>query len=182
MFFQNPNRIIPVMIFERPRAYHLATKIYSQLLEPRSLGLPTEHVSVGRVSGVLNLSCHSEITEANAVCRFEISPDWMNRPPRVVCGEVWVRRNIDWHVFKDSALCYVLDDEWRDQMEIFRKDCDLQDLEDIAVFWCLRNVRALLYKHRQAADLGIERWPSQWDFWEHGDRGRQDYILSKRRR
>ncbi|MDD5670040.1 MAG: hypothetical protein PHN49_00195 [Candidatus Omnitrophica bacterium] len=160
----------------------MTTKIYSGLEEPKSLWLPNSKNSLGDVRGVLNLSYADVITKANAECFFRISLDWMDTPPAVFCREAWIKRGEDWHVSPGFQLCYVLDSEWHDNIKKFISRCSLEETENIAAFWCLRNVRALLYNHRQVFDLGIDRWPGKWAFWDHGDRGREEYAASKLKR
>jgi hypothetical protein len=170
------------MIFNRPTAYRLTTKIYGNLQEPIYMGLPTQDNPFGTVCGILNLS-HSDITtKAHAKCCFKISPKWVTIPPEVICNETWIKRGVNWHVSSQFSLCYILGDEWRDGIKNFASRLSMEKVENIATFWCLKNTKALLYKHRQASDLGINEWPSKWDYWGHYDLGQKEYNKCRRNR
>lgn len=163
-----------------PLSFYLTTKIYSALEEPKYIRPPRSENGIGEVRGVLNLTYAKTITKAKAECIFRIPPNWLLRPPAVICKEEWVKQGEQWHV-QDSVLCYVLDHEWRDFLNKLKSKNFQDELENIAAFWCIRNTKALLYKHRQANDLNLTEWPQKWDFWDHGDKGREEYAQSKRR-
>jgi hypothetical protein len=164
----------------RPKSFRLTMRLYAHLNEPRVLTLPTESRPTGKVRGILNLSNGETRTKKDAMCEFEIDSDWMSKPPKVNCFESWIKVGANWHVYEDSSLCYVLGDLWRDFLRDIEKKMPLE-LDDLAACWCVANVKSLLYRHYRASELRLTTWPSEWDFWGHGDKGRQEYELSKRR-
>jgi hypothetical protein len=133
-----------------------------------------------RVVGSLSLAHDKHESEQQAVCYFDIPLDWQQIMPRVQCLETWTTRNIDWHVYSDGSLCWVLDEEWTDVCEKSFKSLEERKAIKFCAEWMLHNVRWLLYRHFIAPGLGIVEWPVEWGGWRHGKKGREDYRLSKR--
>lgn len=162
-------------LFGRSLAFRLAAKIYAALVEPKYFSLPVTQESF-TVRGSLNLSHGMVETSAQAHCRFLIPPNWFEIPPTVNCQEKWIRKDIDWHVYSDHSVCWVLDEEWQDYLRYCLKEYSWEDAEKIAVTWCLNSCSDLLYKHMIAYELGITQWPGhKWEYWSHGRRGKQEY-------
>lgn len=124
-------------------------------------------------------------TGAQANCRAVLDADFITVLPKVYCVEFWLKKEADWHVNGDGSLCYELDARWRHKMNAFYERFSLVEVVNIAAFWCVHHVKSLLYRHLLGYESSLSKWPSDWEAFRHGDRGREDFdreLLSLRRR
>lgn len=139
------------------------------------------------VRGIISLSHEEYVTEQTARCTFVIPARWRVAAPEVRCGDSFLTREIDWHVYPQplmertvqwSALCWVLSQEWMDSMEhLVNHGVDIQ--AKWAAEFMTRNTKTLLYRHYLGRQLGLEKW--QWPEWSHGRQGFRQYANFKRK-
>lgn len=168
-------------IFEVPELWSIANAFRTHLG-----GSATFHSDGERpwasLQCTLNLS-HAEFdTLQSCVCTFRLLPDWQTAPPVVTCLEAWIKREADWHCDQKGNLCYVLDEEWRDQLAKCGQQSDRSAKIQFAVDYAANNLRWLLYRHYMAWIQGIDTWPKQWPQWKHGEKGHLEYERLKQRR
>jgi hypothetical protein len=139
----------------------------------------------GRVilRGHMNLSHDGIETEVAVPCEFHIPPNWKFSGPRVFSSAKFVRRNINWHVYKTprwegqtawSEVCWGLGDQWQDNIAAIHAP-------EIRVMWAaqflIRSAKSLFYRHMLACQLGILEWT--WPAWDHGHLGKNQYYKWK---
>lgn len=135
-----------------------------------------------RAEGRLNLSHDNVITDRGARCQWRILPNWREVPPLAFCLKTWVKRDIDWHGGTGGWLCYVLDNEWRDEIASVEHKEGAVAAMSYAVQYATRNLRWLLYRHFMASVTGITEWPAEWNQWAHSEAGRREYERTKPQR
>lgn len=162
----------------RTPAFHLGIKFYNSLEEPKTFSFPFDREDF-YVKGMLNLSHGKIVTTVNAKVSIAIPCDWVKLPPKVRCQEPWVKIGMDWHVYSDRSLCWILSDEWRDVLEIQTLRLQLQEFEFFAAGWCMNNSKDLIYKHYLAEKLELKQWHPDWPAWRHGQAGRADYSRER---
>lgn len=137
--------------------------------------------SGGLLAGTINLTHDSWETKLEARCEFRFAHSWRCNAPDVWCFEPWLRRDGDWHVYRDGRICWILEKEWQDTLAAISRDHGLLDVSRFAAFWCCRNTRWLLARHQYGSEFGLVQWPSNWPEWRHGDVALADYRKWKRR-
>lgn len=100
-------------------------------------------------------------------------PDLKLIPPKVWCREPWVKRDIDWHVYSDARLCWVLPEQWRD-VQGWRGKSN-QEVAVDASKWLLASTELLLSRHLYGHLKGLVEWPEEWDQWGHAWIGPHEY-------
>lgn len=111
----------------------------------------------------------SEGKRDSALCRFHISPNFIEQMPEVYCFEPWIRREIDWHFFSSGKLCWQYPPFWREWMRLVASETDLAGTVAYAARWCMTATRSLLHKHRLGRELGLTKWSPAWTEWAHGE-------------
>lgn len=101
----------------------------------------------------------------------------IRKPPRVWCGEPWMRDGADWHNDRFGGMCWVLEDEWRDVLDGDGKQP--RDQTVIGTTWLMNNVRSLVSRHYYAHLMRLKDWPKAWDAWAHYDKGAKQYERAK---
>jgi len=104
-------------------------------------------------------------SKGTAEIEIHISPNWKLYPPRVLCKEPWIKRDIDWHIYSDGRLCYIYDGEWIDQVQSVR-GMNEQDRLLYPSSLLFLNVTYLLDRHCLSEQLGITEWT--WPARPHG--------------
>jgi len=133
------------------------------------------------IRGSLNLSHDNVVTVKSAWCEFLVRPNWRACVPAVRCLDPWVRSDPDWHAF-GGALCFVLDDEWRDCVTRVYEQEGPRLGASYATQLCVRNVRWLLYRHFISHTLRIDKWPTEWPARPHAEAGRKQYLMETSQR
>ncbi len=154
-------------------AVHPDLEVTCSLRRLMSSGVVTIH-------GELNLSHQNIRTKVTAYCRFTLHPDWRNSPPAMRCTEQWIRRpggriSANWHVNSDDSLCYVLADEWSDQVHQSESRHSTEAAIGTAAFIAANNGRWLLYRHLVGYREKLHDWPDDWPQWPHAEAGVRAY-------
>jgi hypothetical protein len=98
--------------------------------------------------------------------------------PMVWVHELWMKQEIDWHC-RDNRICWELDNYWTDLLKEKEKTLSFEDLLIFAMTWCLESSASLIGRHWYAHTNKITEWPKEWDFWGHGETGKNEYEQSK---
>jgi len=85
----------------------------------------------------------------------------------VVTSEAWVRSGDEWHANDDGLLCIDLDARWSHYMMEALSSCGEDFAVHYAATWCLRSTINLLQRHLLAFREDLERWPAEWNYWDH---------------
>lgn len=132
------------------------------------------HTSPGVTSirGVLNLSHHTTQTKATAECTFFFPAGWRYAPPHLRCTEKWIRTSsshgkVDWHIYPDNTLCYVIAPQWTDQIKAVETRYGTRSAIHAAAFHAINNARWLLYHHLLGYRQRLTDWPKDWPQWSH---------------
>lgn len=156
-------------------ALNVAYLMAQRLEEPRGVGFRNSTPGY-RSFGSWRLRAHESGQLTPVQLEFVFPPSWMSAPPLTHCNAPFLRRERDWHCSKDGWLCIGLPDEWRDTFEKEKQaNSDPVRLMDIALTWSLASADSLISRHLYAARYGIEKWPAEWDQWEHFEAGRAAY-------
>ena len=114
---------------------------------------------------------------------IELSRDvmkWPGQPPSVWCTAPWVRRDINWHVFSDSKLCWCLNLRW---LDVQGWPCKSRDaIATDGLNWLFSSVDLLLTRHLVGHYRNLDKWPEEWTAWGHGEDGIQEYEQQPIRR
>lgn len=101
--------------------------------------------------------------------------------PEVYTTEPWIKTGPDWHIYESGKLCWGLPEEWHDTIKtIMVTDIPLAKQLDVAANWCVNHVKSLLARHWHAHLYGLNQWPEEWDYWNHGTKGIKEYEQQKR--
>lgn len=133
------------------------------------------------VSGVLPLRAHEENGRTSTGITVVVRPDWLERPPVVTPLASFIRREGDWHAYPDGSLCYVLAAEWRDRLGKFMTNSseDISRAIDYGATWLLSATDSLVTRHLLGARHSLEKWPSEWVAYAHGEEGEKEYRRLK---
>lgn len=104
--------------------------------------------------------------------------------PIVFCDEEWIRKEIDWHCFKNKLgheswkdsyrLCWIHPYEWtRAHYHQLKR---LPSVIEEGSSWLKNNISKLLERHWIGHILGIKTWKPEWGGWAHGDRGSKEFL------
>lgn len=164
--------------FKKSNLLHLADAFEHKAPSPFGMHVDMRNWR-GTTRTFLNLS-HDRISSSiDAHCIITADDNWVMNQPEVICREHWVRRHIDWHVGEDGGLCYDLDLRWLEKVSTVFQSEGIRAAAKFAAEWCLHHTKALLWKHHYAYVHNIEKWPSDWPAWGHGDVGRMEYRSEK---
>jgi len=142
---------------------------------------------VATVWGQLNLSHQDIATRVNASCSLCIPSNWMERSPALRCLEIWIRgrerrdTRPEWHINDDDSFCYVLDAEWKELLDSVRSEHGPEAAMTAAAYYCINNVRWLLFRHLEGYRRKLRKWPREWPQWAHYAAGLQDYLAQRHR-
>lgn len=98
-------------------------------------------------------------------------------PPQIYCDEPWVRRDVDWHVYPDGGLCWVLPRQWRDIQAWLGKPKKRIAVDGAK--WMFESSQLLLSRHLLASETGIVSWQDEWGEWAHGSEGIKQYERNR---
>lgn len=101
-------------------------------------------------------------------------------PPSAWCRERWMRDNSDWHNSAASGMCWVLGDQWRDEMQ--ESKTNSADLIQYGSLWLVEATKSLIDRHYHAFRFGIVQWPGDWTAFSHYDLGRLEYERERKLR
>lgn len=97
---------------------------------------------------------------------------WSLEPPHVCTHDKWLCPSnpksyndyADWHRDENGGLCWIRKDDWRSATN------SLLDIKDVkcAAATMAKNIKALLYYHSLGHELGLKKWPKEWEFRPHG--------------
>jgi len=168
-------------------ATNLARLIHSELENcPR---IQTDrYPNTSYLEGVLNLSHGGIQIDQCADLKISIPHDWIDTLPRIICTSPWTMwrpgGNPDWHIYGDRSLCWVLDTEWTFNLNRFFSKFSADATVEVAGYWCLNNVRWLLWRHYLSFTMGESNWKKHdWDAWPHRRIDFDEFVtLSKARR
>lgn len=116
-----------------------------------------------------------------ALIEMQVSKDFervVRKPPRVWCKESWMRDGADWHNDRESGMCWVLEDEWRDVFSVSGRQP--RDIVNVGTIWLMNNVQSLVSRHHYAHLMRLNDWPKEWDAWGHYDNGVKQYERANR--
>ena len=152
--------------------------------------LHTTNIQTVTICGELPLEHDSISTDVSARCRFTLNEKWRGVMPMVECNSPWVKRlvdepslypgfefgNPDWHINRNGSLCWEYLPHWRDEVLKTELKEGRTAVLLFAVTWMIHSVKWLLYRHHYATLNGIEKWPKDWEFWDHkGNAAEQEY-------
>jgi hypothetical protein len=129
-----------------------------------------------RVTGKLDAPAVRAPIEIHVCWDFEQVVRW---PPRVFCRESWMREDVEWHNDRETGMCWVLENEWRDILGPQGRWPG--DIVRIGNMWLLNNVKSLISRHHYAHLAGLKHWLKEWDAWPHYDKGVQQYERERQR-
>lgn len=100
-------------------------------------------------------------------------------PPTVHCRESWMRDCPNWHNSKEHGMCWVLREQWHDEMS----DTQLttKDLLEFGPQWLIAGVTSLIDRHYVGYINKLSNWPGEWLAYAHFDKGLKQYDREKRR-
>jgi hypothetical protein len=166
--------------WEQSHIFNFTSAIRDRLDSPSLLFQSPPGFRIG-VRGMLALKDFAVDASSRADCSFIVSAAWRQSLIKVFCHEIWLRREIKWHVFRDGSLCYEFDDRWKDGLTAVEQQNDTADTVTFAAFWCLNGCQKLLEKHLLAYRLNLADWQPQWEEWPHTfNKARQLYAREKR--
>lgn len=99
------------------------------------------------------------------------------RPPRVWCMEPWIRYAAEWHSGKANGLCWVLAEQWRDEMA--HGGITPRILVDVGTNWLIEGASSLIDRHFVGHQRKLTRWPRKWRAYEHFEFGAHQYEREK---
>lgn len=107
---------------------------------------------------------------------------WQNAlrqvPPKVWCRESWMRDDADWHNCGKGGMCWVLEEQWRDEMD--RDDLPTDLFLGIGLRWLLTASINLIDRHYVGHFKKLKFWPKEWDAFSHFNEGAREYEREKR--
>ncbi len=144
------------------------------------------------VCGELKLVENGAPQNSKARCSFMISPKWTEHRPKVLCNEHWVKKEVDWHIYKpwhdkyiychiDNSICYQYWWEWGCCISSVTNELGQKAAIEAALAMLLNYPADLLWKHKLAYRYGITKWPKEWDQWGH-DVTPREYRMEGRNR
>lgn len=99
-------------------------------------------------------------------------------PASVWCREPWMRDDPDWHNSTTTGMCWVLDDEWRHEMQ--ESKTTSVDLIEHGSCWMIEAVKNLIDRHYHGYRLGLDQWPREWAAFSHNKLGRLEYERDRK--
>lgn len=167
-------------------ALNLAALIMQRLEPPHGVGIIRAHrphcpVVGYKAHGQWALRAHGERGKVKVAIEFDVSFDWLARPPSVRVKAPFIRKEADWHVNANGTLCNILVDQWEDHFkEAKAGGSSIMELLDFAATWSLASSDSLISRHLIAARESLLKWPSDWEQWSHFQAGRDEYRRSKK--
>jgi len=129
--------------------------------------------------GILSFTTVISKRLRQAQCQVLIRRDWIERQPDVLTTEEWVRRDMDWHSYKNGGLCWELALHWKERLHAELVQRDIASVSDFASEWLINSVKGLLAKHFIGQRLAMESWHNEWPQWRHGEAGVRQYQRIK---
>lgn len=161
------------LFFSQAFALTFTATLMRELSEPRSIG---GRAGVHFVNGQLRLRAHGENSNQHVQVTYEVGSDWLQRPPVARANCSFLKRELDWHVFADGSLCYVLGEQWQEELNrAYLDNYRSNKVLGLAAGWCLSAVDSLLVRHLIGRRLGLIRWPPEWADWRHGIDGVEQF-------
>ncbi len=159
---------------KRTRADRLSVELSKNLKGPKFRRLiKVKSEKYFCVQGVLPINSGESFSSD---IKIRIFSNWRDSPPTVICEEPWVRRHIDWHVYRTGELCWVLPKQWKDAVSSFERRIPTLSLCESSAFFLLRNVEYLLKCHRIGYEKGEESWNPEWSEFLHDKEGVEQYL------
>ena len=121
------------------------------------------------LDGCIELGDEHFYTQKKARCSFDISTNWVQKIPIVICRESWViRKPPEWHVYEDGNLCFEFELNWGYKLSAMVDKYTHGLAAEYATKWLLSSTRSLLNRHLFAVRAGIKSWNADWNYWPHG--------------
>jgi hypothetical protein len=131
------------------------------------------------ITGHCPLHFDGKILKKLAFCRIIYTEDWHVNMPIVFPEAPWIKKDPDWHMYDNGALCYELDVRWHETLSnIWHKD-GASIAAHTAAQWLTESAGLLLGRHYYASLTGIKKWPTEWADWKHGNEGVRQYDRLK---
>ena len=99
---------------------------------------------------------------------FDLPPSPLANHPRVTSDAAWLRREPDWHVYSNGALCWTYPQHYFELIEELSRHLDEAALLETAACWCVSKSAELVERHLIADRSGLKTWPTEWEAWPHG--------------
>jgi len=163
-------------------AGRIATKLAAEL-DSSSL----RFFELPEVKGRLRLGTDANPTNTTALCRFVFREEWRRWPPQLWSDERWIRRpggvlTINWHIFPEGNLCYVLVPQWRETLAAIEAEHGTKAALVSAMHYILNNARYLLFHHLLGYRRKLADWPEEWPQYPHSrEAAFKAYEKAKRR-
>lgn len=102
--------------------------------------------------------------------------------PVVYCPALWLKSGMDWHTDSTGRLCWGLPQQWHDVISALKaQNVAYHALMEYASGWCMDSIITLLCRQWYAYRNELTQWPSEWKYWDHGQKGVLQYEREKRK-
>jgi hypothetical protein len=120
-------------------------------------------------SGLCSVKYTEYSPEIDVDCLFYIPAHWRSTMPSVrVEPSILYKMEMDWHADGKGMLCVEHPEVWRHVVKESSGQGESWAGVRAAVF-LFESTKLLLCRHKLGAKYKMQKWPSEWEYWAHGN-------------